>query len=470
MKVKPARSAARGTGARAAAALATFVGLATAAFAFPAAGDPRTKPVGQPVPALPNVTHNSGPPTVFIGGGERSPIPIALPRLDGVQDISDAVLDVAARDLSLSSLFQVMDAKTYSGVKLYAEGLTIDEQAWRAAGAEAVIKGKATIRGNKIHLQLRLYALPAASAAHGSAAASTMAVRPAVDREIDVLPEALRSAVHSFGNDVVHALVHETGTFGTRLVFSSTIARGEKGVFQVDSDGAGLTRVRTSSERVALEPAFNAIGDLYYTGGRTDGSFGIFRLGNPAAMLGRLGASFGVAFGPIVAGHAKMAVVVGNAGASDIYVGDATGEGPFTKVATGGLNMHPAFGPDEQLAYVSTRAGNPQIYVGQRRVTHRGAFNMAPSWCRDPEGLKVLFMGRDGSTWDIFSVAEYGGLGAVRRLTQDQGSNTYPACSPDGRTVAFFSTRGGLFSMSSRGLNQQPIATAMGESLRWEGN
>jgi TolB protein len=80
-------------------------------------------------------------------------------------------------------------------------------------------------------------------------------------------------------------------------------------------------------------------------------------------------------------------------------------------------------------------------------------------------------MGRDGATWDIFSVDEGGGPGAMRRLTQDQGSNTYPACSPDGRTIAFFSTRGGLFAMDPRGRNQQMIATgAMGESLRWEGN
>ena len=35
----------------------------------------------------------------------------------------------------------------------------------------------------------------------------------------------------------------------------------------------------------------------------------------------------------------------------------------------------------------------------------------------------------------------------MKRLTQDQGSNTYPACSPDGRMVAFFSTRGGLYTV-----------------------
>ena len=60
----------------------------------------------------------------------------------------------------------------------------------------------------------------------------------------------------------------------------------------------------------------------------------------------------------------------------------------------------------------------------------------------------------------------------MKRLTQDQGSNTYPACSPDGRQVAFFSSRsgGGLYVSNPLGQNQQKISTATGESLRWEGN
>jgi TolB protein len=58
----------------------------------------------------------------------------------------------------------------------------------------------------------------------------------------------------------------------------------------------------------------------------------------------------------------------------------------------------------------------------------------------------------------------------MKRLTQDQGSNTYPACAPDGRTVAFFSTRGGLYTSNNQGMNQQRISTTQGESLRWEGN
>jgi TolB protein len=137
-------------------------------------------------------------------------------------------------------------------------------------------------------------------------------------------------------------------------------------------------------------------------------------------------------------------------------------------VTSGGLNTHPAFGPGGQLAYVSNTGGGAQIYVDGKRAIFKGAYNMAPVWCNDPEGVKILFMGRDGAGWDIFSSDASGG--GIKRLTQDQGSNTYPACSPDGRMVAFFSTRGGLYVSNPQGLNQQKIASVTGESLRWEGN
>jgi TolB protein len=174
------------------------------------------------------------------------------------------------------------------------------------------------------------------------------------------------------------------------------------------------------------------------------------------------GLVFGVAFG-----GGKMALVVSNGGQSDIFVGSPDGSG-LQKVTSGGLNTHPAFGPSGQLAYVSNQGGNPQIYVDGKRVSWRGTYNMAPAWCNDPEGTKILFMGRDGATWDIFSVDPGGSAGSMKRLTQDQGSNTYPACSPDGRMVAWFSTRGGLFTSNGDGMNQNKIASVTGESLRWE--
>jgi TolB protein len=58
----------------------------------------------------------------------------------------------------------------------------------------------------------------------------------------------------------------------------------------------------------------------------------------------------------------------------------------------------------------------------------------------------------------------------IARLTQGQGSNTSPACSPDGRLLAFFSTRNkqpGIYLMSLKRYKTQQISPQTGEALRW---
>ncbi len=401
--------------------------------------------------ALPQATGPTGGAVtqITVSGGNRALFKLAVAPLIGDKDISDSVDTTASRDFVLSSLFQVLDPKSFTA-NLAAEGTGIDPVSWRNVGAEGVIKGSSAMRGANVHLELRLFVVSRGSTA-------------VVSKDYDVPPNGVRAAVHQFDNEVVKWFTGTTGSFGSRLVFSATTGRGQKGVFQIDSDGQGLSKLQAASN-VALAPAIGPNG-VYYAGGLPDGSYSLFRIGNPVAVLRHPGLIFGVAFGA-----GKMALVISQNGQSDIFVGAPDGSG-LKKATNGGLNTHPAFGPNGQLAYVSNQGGNPQIYVDGKRVSWRGTYNMAPAWCNTPDqGAKILFMGRDGATWDIFSVSPDGSAASVKRLTQDQGSNTYPTCSPDGRTVAFFSTRGGLYLSNIDGLNQQKISTANGESLRWQGN
>jgi TolB protein len=427
-----------------------LVGLAGGALtlAMPAVAQPQPPPPPTQGGAsdLPSATNQGPVTTVVVSGGSRSLFKIAVTQPPGDASVGTEVVETASHDFTLSSMFQVLDPKSFTA-NLEKEGLAIDPASWRNVGAEGVVKGNTSMRGSNVHLELRLYVVSRGSDA-------------VLKREYDVAPNAVRGAVHQFDNEVVKYFTGTPASFGTRLVFSATTGRGQKGIFSVDSDGRGLGRLPAVSN-VALAPAVGP-GGVYYAAGLPDGSYQLFKVGNPVAVLKHAGLVFGVAFG-----GGKMALVVSQNGQSDIWIGNPDGSG-LTKKTNGGLNTHPAFGPGGQLAYVSNAGGNPQIYVEGKRVSFKGTYNMAPVWCNDPEGVKILFMGRDGGTWDIFSTDPGGGN--MKRLTQDQGSNTYPACSPDGRTVAFFSTRGGLFLSNTQGQNQQKIASVTGESLRWEGN
>lgn len=424
-----------------------FVGLGAAAvltLSMPAVAQPGgAPPAGS---ALPQASNNGNVTTVVVQGGSRSLFKIAVTPPVGDDSTKQQVVDTATRDFTLSSMFQVLDPKSFTA-NLASEGASIEPTSWRNIGAEGVIKGNLSPRGSNLHVELRLYVVSRGSDA-------------VLKKEYDVASNSVRSAVHQFDNEVVKYFTGTAGSFGGRLVFSATTGRGQKGIFSVESDGQGLGRLQAVSN-VALAPAAGP-GGIYYAGGMPDGSYSLFKVGNPAAVLKHAGLVFGVAFG-----GGKMALVISQNGASDIYTGAPDGSN-LSKITNGGLNTHPAFGPGGQLAYVSNQGGNPQIFVDGKRVSFRGTYNMAPVFCNDPEGQKIMFMGRDGATWDIFS-ADLGG-GNMKRLTQDQGSNTYPACSPDGRMVAFFSTRGGLYLSNPLGQNQQKIASVTGESLRWEGN
>ncbi len=384
---------------------------------------------------------------IVVSGGTRSLFKVAIPDWGGDADASRSGVETAGRDFMLSSLFQVLDPKSFTA-NLAAEGNTIDPSSWRNVGADGVIKGFTANRGATTHVELRLFVVSRGSA-------------EVLKREYDVPTGNVRTAVHQFVNEVIKWFTGTAGSFGSRLVFSATTGRGQKGIFAVENDGQGLARLNAASN-VALAPAIGPGGSIYYAGGQPDGTYALFRIGAPGAVIKQTGLIFGVAFY-----GSKMGLVVSQNGQSDIWVGGADGSN-LSKATTGGLNTHPAFGPGGQLAYVSNAGGNPQIYVDGKKVSSAGAYNMAPVWCNDPEGVKILYMGRDGATWDIFSMSPDGTN--LKRLTQNQGSNTYPACSPDGRMVAFFSTRGGLYTSNVAGLNQQRISTVQGESLRWEGN
>ena len=166
----------------------------------------------------------------------------------------------------------------------------------------------------------------------------------------------------------------------------------------------------------------------------------------------------------------------------------------------------PAWSPDgTRIAFTSNRDGNPELYVmnrdgsGVRRLTTHPAIDTTPTW--SPTGLQIAFtsdrsgspaiyvVGNDGlnlrristdsycdrPTWSpapfnelafvcgngrydikIYDFAE----GQIRQITFGEGSNESPAYSPNGRHLAFTSTRAGrveVFTMGRDGKNVKQV-------------
>jgi TolB protein len=136
-----------------------------------------------------------------------------------------------------------------------------------------------------------------------------------------------------------------------------------------------------------------------------------------------------------------------------------------------GLALHPTFTPSGKLAFSGEGKFGQRVYVDDKPITPEGIFASSPVFCNHPDGVRTVFAVGVGQNADLVSTGERGG--GLSRLTQNQGRNSYPACSPDGRLIAFFSTRTsgqgpGLYIMRIDGMRPKRISTLLGDSLRWD--
>jgi Tol biopolymer transport system component len=135
--------------------------------------------------------------------------------------------------------------------------------------------------------------------------------------------------------------------------------------------------------------------------------------------------------------------------------------------------------PDgRRIAFVGNRSGNrlpgqlgpcckanSDIYVmnadgsGSRRLTHSAAYDVEPAW--SPDGRKIAFQStkRIGGNREIY-VMNADGSGK-RNLTRHPARDVRPSWSPDGRRIAFVSDRDGRLEahvMNADGSGQRSLA------------
>lgn len=381
-----------------------------------------------------------------------------LPSLSA--DYSDVVLrGVVRRDLELSGLFRVVpDAEAPPG--LYGFNDAVDLPAWKKLGAEVIVKVAARpLDSGEVEVLGLAYFLDVGK-------------DPVYQKRFVVKKDDVRRAAHRMTDALLGAITGRPGSFASHLAFANRWASTNV-VFTMDADGHDLERA-TPTELVSIAPAWGPEGKLYFSASRDYSPFDLVQapdhgLKNPFGV-----SIFGTAFDEE---QKRVAYAVAHPGGSAIWVGplgtvsaaDPARES-FAKQSKTEIATHPIFGPDGEIAWVGGDTGNVRrIYVNGRAVSPPGMTASAPVFCDTAGGTLLVYAVRVGaSSYDLIASDPDGD--DLRRLTQNQGSNTYPACSPDGRLVAFFSTRSGspgIYLLSLKTMQTHKVSSRTGQSLQW---
>ena len=432
------------------------------------------------------VTVNGSAPT----GGTCAPE--ALPKIGVVplitQGNEDALLQlIVHRDMDLSGQYDVIaDAKVPDGP--FTRNTILDLKAWRKKDAEYVLRVYANVKpvtapqsgaaaaAPNVEVIGEVYATPPketgpAAAVDGGADGVSLpplvAPKPVYRTKLDTTPAQIRLTAHRLSDALLGALTGTPGAFASQIVYSGRVGQGtSREAFLIDSDGFNLHGFGPSNQ-TAMSPSFGPNGDVYYALSNNYGPYALVH--GPSATPVPLNVHGSVMNFAWNDDHTKLAYDVFERGDSHVYVADAQGNGANMVSGNVPLAHHPAFGPGGIVAYVGG-AGAQQVFVGSKPVSP-ATMAAAPTICDTPSGTLVIYAVGWGSNATLMASDTDG---ARIHALATMGGGNYPACSPDGRLIAFFSynTAGagpGLYvTPIAHPCNAKKISSEVGESMDWE--
>jgi TolB protein len=394
----------------------------------------------EPPPATPSETTLG---TVEVTGSAA----VALPKLAFVPlDENAAERAIVSKDLDMLGTFDVV-ADAPAGP--FGKDDPIDSKAWRAKGLSMLVRVKGT-----------------ADSLHGDAWLLGKGDDPLYKGDIAIKNGDTRRAAHELSDAIAGALTGRHGPFASRIAWTSRVGKGRQ-VFTADFDAQNATALGVATD-TALSPTFGPNGEIWFTVSTNYAPFTLVhgKSATPFAV-NKPGSILSVAFSP---DRSKIALgIMRENDKSNIFTGKADGS-DLAPIKAGKFANRPVFGPLGKLAWVQND-GTQRVYVDGSPVSPAGFHASAPTFCDSPQGLYVVFTVGVGNGADLIATDTTGG--GIRRLTQGFGSNAYPACSPDGRLVAFFSTgKGGkdpgMYVLPlSNPSRIRKLSTESGESLVW---
>jgi TolB protein len=363
--------------------------------------------------------------------------------------------EVTGNDLKFSGLFNVVSG----AAALPAGNPDALRKAWTdaaAAGAHAALHGVVRLRGDRAEAEMQLYDL------------TSPELRQIGNKKFELPVAEARRLAHKIADEVVLQFTGEPGIADTKIAYVQ-VRGGVKEIYSMDYDGTSPMAL-TSNQSLNLSPAWSPdVRSVAFTSYMRGYPY-LYRLfpfeRRPVQLLaGYLGINSSPAWSP---DGRLVALTLSKDGNPEIYVLNVA-TGAFRRLTTHpGIDTEPTWSPTgREIAFVSDRSGTAQIYVmdaegaNVRRLT-QGGFNTQPRW--SPKGDAIVYTSRQGNH-DVWVVSPAGS--DARRLTAGPGDNESASWAPNGRHLAFHSTRlrgFSLFTMLADGSEQQALPRGPGEA------
>ena len=392
---------------------------------------------------------------------------------EATAEAARTIAQVLWDDLEFEREFRMIPRDVYRTIPVARSLIDLPFDRWQELGADGVVSCTVRATGSgQIEITARLFSVRSLESAFG-------VVYSGANRNVRLYAHQLSDELHRHQRGL-------TGVARTRIAFvtdrySESVLglvdnRPVKEIVFADYDGANVRRV-TVSRSINTNPAWSPDGrSIAYTS---------WLSGFPEVLVsylyeGRMtrpanGNADDHNFLPAFSSDGSQIAFMSNRdGNPDLYVVNADGTGEVRRLTNHpAIDVSPTWSPNgQQIAFTSDRTGAPQIYVigadgtGLRRLTYE-SYCDRPTWSPAPFN-EIAYSSKTGPGHDI-KVLDLA-TNEVRQLTYGLGSNESPSYAPNGRHVAFTSTRGsglkqiytigrdgkGLRRVTSTGNNEMP--------------
>ena len=411
----------------------------------------------QQPPAAPPPSQQSDVSLVIRNEGDPSLPPklavppfIALTNDAETQAAAKIVGEVLWDDLEFEKEYYMIPRDTYRTIPQATSLDQLPLDRWKELNADALLVGSVAKTPKGVLVSMRLISI--------ASGASAMA-REYSGSATSIQANPVRAYAHTIADEVHKEQRGLNGIARTKIAFSSDRDgdrirgpvgdRGISNIYMSDYDGARQQRV-TISKSLDISPVWAPDGrSIAFASWRTgyQDIYVLYPYGGPEIQNPTRGNANKQNYLPAWSPDgSKLAFTTSRDGQPEIYVMNRDGSGVQRLTNHPNIDVTPTWAPTgAQLAFVSDRTGTPQIYIvnadgtGLQQISRESAADR-PTWSPAPLN-EIAYSARSGAG-NIIKVFDFA-TRSTRALTDNIGNNESPAFSPNGRHIAFVSSRAG---------------------------